>query len=272
MVLLVFVLLFVILYLFLLVGLLHCQTGCFLNKRRRFRLTALTQPGFWKNFVAAKAPEEPFEIIELPSKEPLTDKALVFSLYGTNTEKYFKPLLKNIRNQGWSQHGFHFRIYVHDQCNDWIDILRAETNVQLYIVRDSVAAPGNSGGAFWRFLALLDSRIGCVIHDSDESMSVRKIVHKWEALQKDNRSIHVVQFFPFPKTHIQAQKIYKKKTAPVPCDVSTITNYPHRSTFGSDEIFLTREFADFYISRKAIRYSRNFPLSYTFVCKSRHCN
>ena len=75
---------------------------------------------------------------------------------------------------------------------------------------------------------------------------------------------------PFPKTHIQAQRIFKKKTAPVPFDASFIMTYPRRREYGCDEIFTTREMAHFYRDKDYIEYRRKNKLM-AFMCPAKHC-
>lgn len=254
----------------------HARTGCLIpivNEGHTLRHDALTIPGYWKKQLSDGEPDKPFSIVDkIPDGPPLTSKALVFSLYGTNRVRYFDPLLKTIQNKQWKQDGWHFRVYIHDECKEWIRELMnySDDMVQLYIMHDEEVVPGKSAGAFWRFLALVDDKIGCVIYDTDEYIPFRQVTKKWNRLMRSDKSISVKHMAPFPKTHIQAQHLYKKRSAPIPCETSFIMNYPRRREYGCDEIFTTREIADFYLSRNVILYRRRKYLL-AFLCPDRHC-
>lgn len=219
---------------------LNARYGIFIPPQRRYlRYNAFYTDDFWASFAHERA-EQPFSVIEYPSAAPLTDKVIVYSLYGTNTKRYFTPLYRNIVTCKEKLPGWHFRIYIHAECRDWIAKLRMEETVQLFIVEDPCVVSGNSAGAFWRLLVLCED-INAVILDADDVLNPVLILKQWERLHASDAGLMVRQCNPWPHTHICADGIYKKKTTRLPYPAEVITHYKHRSTFGSDEVFLTLE-------------------------------
>ena len=209
-------------------------------KRRYARYNAFYNKTFWRSFVDTH-PEKPFRIVEgIPESPPLTDKVIVYSLYGTLTSRYFKPLYKNITSCQDMLPGWHFRIYIHDQCQEWINVLKKCSNVQLFVVDDTHVFPGNSAGAFWRFLPLCEP-IDAIILDSDDDIDPKMLLDTWDKLQSTDAVLSVSQCTPWPSTYIQGKLIFKKRSARPYFSAEDIQTYQHRSTFGSDEVFTTLE-------------------------------
>jgi hypothetical protein len=219
------------------VTVLTLRYGVFLPHHRRFvRYPAFYSAGFWDEYCRTNR-ESGF--VTKTSPAVLTDSVFSFSLYGDNTRRYFEPLersLKSAKVPGW-----HFRVYVHDRCRDWIEKLRRVPDTVVVEVVDDHVAPGNSSGAFWRFLPLCEP-LNVVVLDTDDVNDFGSILKTWETLGSDVQG-QVSMVPPWPRSHIQGGCIYKKKSLTLPFDQSFIQNYPHRSTFGSDEVFTTLEIA-----------------------------
>ena len=131
----------------------------------------------------------------IPESPPLTDKVIVYSLYGTVTSRYFDPLYRNITSCQDALPGWHFRIYIHDQCQDWINVLKKCSNVQLFVVDDPHVVPGNSAGAFWRFLPLCEP-IDAIILDSDDDIDPKMLLDTWDKLQSTDAVLSVDSVHP----------------------------------------------------------------------------
>ena len=215
--------------------------GIFFSSQRRFiRYNAFYTKEFWRSFTDTH-PEGPFRIIGcIPESPPLTDKVIVYSLYGTDTTRYFDPLYRNITSCQDALTGWHFRIYIHDQCQHWINQLKKCSNVQLFVVDDTHVFPGNSAGAFWRFLPLCEP-IDAIILDSDDDIDPKMLLDTWDKLQSTDAVLSVSQCTPWPSTYIQGKLIFKKRSARPYFSAEDIQTYQHRSTFGSDEVFTTLE-------------------------------
>lgn len=227
--------------------------GLFDDSKRKYpRYNAFYHRTFWRSF-ANTFPEQPFSIVErFPDSPPLTDRVIVFSLYGTNTTRYFDPLYKSLTCCRHLLSGWHFRIYVHDQCHHWIEKLKKCSDVQLFVVHDPHVIPGNSAGAFWRFLPLCEP-INAIILDSDDNVDLAKLFKIWNDLNDKDAVLSVTQCNPWPDAHIQAKLIFKKKSARPFFGAEDIRMYQHRSSFGSDEVFTTLELAPALQSQGIIR-------------------
>lgn len=215
--------------------------GVFIPQHKRnIRFNACFTPNFWRTYCAANS-EAPFRVVEFPEYFPPTGTgAIVFSIFGTNRRRYFEPLLRNLKVPvpGW-----HFRVYIHEACCEWIQSIRGLPNVYLYQVHDTHASGTGCGGAFWRFLPLCEP-VDTIILDSDDVLHVRTLLKTWSGLQADGRySGQVTSVCPWPREHIQAKGIYRKAELTVPFSAHFICSYPHRSSYGSDEVFTTLEIA-----------------------------
>ena len=117
---------------------------------KRIKYSALYDSNFWKTFVASNK-EQGF-IVRSQPKTPLTDYVIVYSVYSKEHVSNVLAFLES--GELWKN--WHCRVYIHDQCPEWIDLLKTKKNVQLYIVNDSVASSKNSAGDFWRLLPLCE--------------------------------------------------------------------------------------------------------------------
>lgn len=215
--------------------------GVFLPQRHRYaRFNAFFTPNFWRTFCAANV-EAPFRVVELPELAPPTlSGAIVYSIFGTNRQRYFEPLLKNLSTPvpGW-----HFRVYIHEACREWIQAIRGLPQVYVYQVQDHHTSGLGCSGAFWRFLPLCEP-VDTIILDADDSLNVGALSKTWSRLQASDRYLgQVTSVCPWPREHIQAKGIYRKAALAVPFSTLFVCAYPHRSSYGSDEIFTTLEIA-----------------------------
>jgi uncharacterized protein YxeA len=215
----------------------------FLNKKRdpeNFRRRAFFKKKFYKEKTKRKEPG--FKIIKKYNFDENDQNIISYSLYGNNP-KYFNPVHDNIDIVKKNLPDWKIRIYLHENVLDEFRDKLIKTGMQVFIVQDSIVKPGNSSGAFWRFLPLCED-INCVIYDADDLINEKQIKRINNFFKQSKYLIRTSWTWPWPKNHVMGGIIYKKKGLHLPFDTEYIMNYPHRSTFGSDEIFLTIKFGD----------------------------
>ena len=212
-----------------------------MNKKRdpeNFRYRVFFEEGFWDKIKKLPS-EEPFEIVKKINTHIDSDNIISYSLYGNNP-KYYKYLDENIQYVNKFLPDWVIRIYLHDKVDQKLVKELEKKNIQIYIVHDNLVVPGNSAGAFWRFLPLCEDK-NVIIKDIDDNFDESnnyRIVNNF--FTNSDKKIKYASGFPWPFNHIQAKNIYKKKEYKIPLKEEEIINYFHRSTFGSDEIFLSK--------------------------------
>jgi hypothetical protein len=207
------------------------------NKRRiLFRYYGYYKKGFYTDFLQNHI-ENGFQTLNKYNLDiTSSNNLIVYSLYGTN-EIYYKYIDTNanyIKNNfpDWT-----IRVYCGTDVPSYIINKMIDLKFQVIIVYDVECKSGNSAGAFWRFLSLFeDSNV--IISDMDDKLDINKEIRKFFS---SNKNVFMrQQLFPFPETHMMAGRIYKKKGLVLPFDESFVINFPHRTTFGSDELFLSK--------------------------------
>jgi len=117
---------------------------------------SLFNEGYYKNFISYSK-EQPFKIERIYNRKK-SDKLICYSLYGNNRERYFKYIKKNIETQKKYLPDWTSRIYIHNRVDKkFMEELR-NMDIELYVIDDKHIVPGNSAGAFWRFLAILEDK------------------------------------------------------------------------------------------------------------------
>jgi len=206
--------------------------------RRRLRWRAFYEDGYWASRLAEQ-PDTPFQVVG-GAVSP-SSSVVSFSLYGTNP-KYYRYMPGNLDTIRTLLPGWRARVYAHEGA-PWISQLRARADVDVLVVRDAHAAPGNSGGAFWRFLPLCED-VDCVILDSDDAITGARIREIREFFDPRNSSLlRGHDAAPWPLEHLAAGELFKKRALTLPYTVDDLRAYPRRSEFGSDEVFLATEVA-----------------------------
>lgn len=229
-------------------------------RRHALRWRVAFEPGFYRWHLANGPPERPFEIIDAPAHP--SRRIVTYSLYG-NHPKYIRHMQSNLEAIRDKLPGWRARIYLHDRApREWRDVLERD-GVDLFVVRDDHIVPGNSAGAFWRFMPLCEPGVDCVVLDADDRLTsgrVRDIqkffAHPGGAVVQ-HRNNH-----PWPVEAICAADLFKKGSLRLPFDGEQLRRYPHRSTFGSDEAFLLAEVAP-YLPHQGVE--RRWGLHHMFV-------
>ncbi len=124
-----------------------------------------------KDYERRMQPESTFRVVE-KLNEQSSDRLFSVSLYGTH-EKYIngvKALAQQCRQEfpDWA-----FRVYLHDQSRQWIDPL-VNLGCEVVLVADAYVKPGNSSGAFWRYLPACEP-VTFFCLDVDEAMPPKLI-------------------------------------------------------------------------------------------------
>lgn len=205
-----------------------------------FRLNSYYVDDYYYQHIVDQEPG--FEIIDTYNYDKDQENIISYSLYGNNP-KYFDPAIRNIIKLQKKLPQWVVRIYLHENVGEKFRNKLVETGSQVFIVRDPLVKPGNSSGMFWRFLPLCEN-VNCVIYDADEEITQKKIDTIVKFFSQNKKQIRTAWTWPWPTTHICGGIIYKKKELKLPITQHMIKNYPHRTTFGSDEIFLTLMIGD----------------------------
>ena len=215
----------------------HIRYDLFCPSRRcSFRKKAFFTKNYYSSILSTNEP--PFKIVE-KFNDDNSPNIISYSLYGTDMI-YFKFINDNILTIEKYLPKWKCRIYLHDRVDKEIKNDLINKNAQIFIVNDDVAKPGNSAGAFWRFLPFCEN-VNCVILDIDGSINEQQCNQIENFFETDDG--HILQYrsiHPWPKEHMMAGTIYKKKGKQVTITDEYIKSYPHRSSFGSDEIFLAK--------------------------------
>lgn len=207
------------------------------NGRNMHRLNFFYSKSY-RDKVKNLPPEPEFRVIEEFNIDPSIEKVFTTSLYGDNPV-YFNGLESMVKDIEERFPEWRLRLYLHDKVNFEIrEKLKLNPYIQLVIVEDPMAKPGNSAGAFWRFLPLCeDITFICVDADDEKIMIPREYIEKW--MNEDCLYYNYISVFnfPWPKDHFAAGRWGRKRTRDV-FNCNLITGYPLRTRFGSDEIFL----------------------------------
>lgn len=208
--------------------------------RRNHRWKVAFTPGYYRQYLHDH-PEQPFEVVGAPVVP--SKRVLSYSLYGTNP-KYMRHMEGNIAQIKEKLPGWKARVYLHNEApSEWRNRLTSP-DVDLFVVRDPEVVPGNSAGAFWRFLPLCEPGVDCVVMDADNRLTNQLIKEIKGFFQTEDKPVvRHHNTFPWPVQAICATDVFKKKGFKLPFGEEQLSHYPHRSTFGSDEAFLLAEVA-----------------------------
>lgn len=210
----------------------------FLNKKRdplQYRYWSFFKQDYHKHNAIQVSP---FKIINEYNTDKSHTKIISMSLYG-NDPKYFDKLDDNIQFVNTYLPEWTLRIYLHDQVDHSLRNTLIESGIEVYIVEDRAVEPGKSAGAFWRFLPLCED-VDVVVLDADDYITNDHIKNIHSFFNDSKYLIKGKWVWPWPKEHIQAKDIFKKRSLQLPFDKHFIQTYPHRYEFGEDEIFLTK--------------------------------
>jgi hypothetical protein len=214
------------------------------RSRRHLRWNAYYTPGFWASKLRDREPG--FQVMSgkaalswaKPNMSSGCARVFSFSLYGSHP-KYFKYMRQNVASIKRHFPGWVPRVYLHEENTAWGEQLR-QAGADIVLVRDEMVAPGNSAGMFWRFLPMCEGVDGVVL-DADDRLSsstIRAIRKFFDA--SPGVVVRSREMFPWPKESLQGGNIMWKREFRPSFAADFIRTYPHRSTFGSDEVFLAR--------------------------------
>ena len=207
-------------------------------KRNKFRGKIHYNSDYRKYIFEEIAPEPGFTIINKKDLPSITTSIFSFSLYGNN-KKYFDHMLKNVKDLNIFFPNWKVVIFLHDvtELDSWSQQLGAERNSIVIRVSDPIVRPGESAGMFWRFYPFVTGH-KFVVLDSDDTVNEKlvEIIQKWEQ-QTNKPCFRYIEYgnFPWPSRHVRG-KIWGSSQITV--DEASLLEFRHRSTFGSDEMYL----------------------------------
>ncbi len=221
--------------------------------RADYRIRSYYEPDFLARTLQTS--DEPFVLGPLLNAQP-SENILSYSLYGT-APKYYEHLEQNIARAKIDLPSWTTRVYLHDEVPEqWRDrLITAGAEVQL--VNDKHIQPGNSAGAFWRFLTLTES-VNCIILDADDSLTDYVITRARNMELGDFPVIMTQNKLHWPREHIQGKLIFKTKRFKCPVSRSDIMTYSHRTTYGADEVFLTTKIGASAIAQGSVQVTLPF--------------
>lgn len=210
--------------------------------RETHRWRSFYEPGYHTKMM--KSNEPPFEITSTYNVRETDKKIISLSLYGTH-DKYFNGCLALVDECAVKLPGWIVRVYLHDQVpGQWMGEL-VKKGCEVFVVHDECVVPGNSAGAFWRFMPVCDPNVTFIALDVDEPLVEGLVEHVnlWLNMPDYPYFRYCVGVggaqsnIVWPKYHLVAGKFGRKAGVSDTAE-RTITHYAHRSTFGSDEVFL----------------------------------
>jgi hypothetical protein len=211
----------------------------FSTNRDNFRANCFYRPGYYEKL----AKESGFHVYEQFNYSPDDKKIISISLYGDHA-KYFDGVDKLIVECREKLPDWKCRIYLHDKVSLKRREKLIDTGVQVFIVSDNMIKPGNSAGAFWRYMPATEP-VTFVCLDVDEAIAEGMVyaIKTWydqrdqyPYMRYNYGTTGAMSNFFWPYSHIVGGKWGKSEKFPI--DPKTIMQANHRSTFGSDEAFL----------------------------------
>lgn len=225
-------LLFLVIFLFIIF-----RYGIFCGTKCHHRKNSFYNENYLKNLI--KYNQEPGFTIDKVLNKTYSENIISYAIFGTNP-KYFKNIINNIHIAKIRLPQWQIRVYIHNKVPETFIEKLYQNGAEIYIVNDPICIPGSGAGTFWRFLPLVEN-VNVAILDADEKIDENKIHNIKTFFEKDKNMIRGMSTSPFPQSHLMAGKLYKKKGFKIPWDENFIMNYPIRSKWGSDEVFLTHE-------------------------------
>jgi hypothetical protein len=234
-------------------------------RRIAWRYNCYYKLGFFQSELCRRPPESGFSVVDTINHQTEFSSWFSASLYGNNAkyrlgaEKVAETIFRRWRAAGWQMH-----LYLHDRCatedGEFIDRMTQRWQVCIHLVCDPLVKPGNSSGMFWRFMPLAEPQIRFIVIDVDEDINdkyVNAILHKMSISAAKRRNIDDATLplvrlvldvhYPWPNMHITGKwwgcdnrhHHHTHTTTTPPINAHTIQQFPVRSPFGADEIFLT---------------------------------
>ena len=209
-------------------------------KHRYSFLTVSNLVPFYYKRIYDGANNKPFTIVQRYNVNPEDKNIISASIYGTNPI-YYNGLDKVIQLVMDKYKNWRMRVYCHDKAPpQYINKLISNPHIQVFIVHDEMVIPGNSAGAFWRFMPLSEEGINFISVDADDDFIIfpPEVLDKWLMSDKDAIRAFLNLHFFYGKTHVCAKYFGCKST--IKMNPHEITHYKLRDRFGSDELFLSR--------------------------------
>jgi hypothetical protein len=202
-----------------------------------FRYNAMFRPCWVEDWRAVVGDDLPFRVVKEHNANNST-RIVSFSVYGDNP-KYFTRVVEHVHNMVHVYPGWTARVYVHDKSPATFIQLLVKSGAHVVIVHDSQARPGNSAGAFWRFLPMVEPNTSVFVRDSDDALE------RYKDIVFDSMPGHKcfggLWVSPYLQTYVRASTVLKKSNCPPPFAAHDLYNFPIRTPYGADEYFLATQ-------------------------------
>jgi len=209
------------------------------NNEKKFEFRGKTHfdQTFWKETL--KKPEEGFRIQDTMNLEQ--GNWISAALYG-NASKYYEGAVKLSHDIQKDLPGWQMLIFLHDQVEEKWEKYLLDNDAKVIRVKDPLIKPGNSAGMYWRFMPVC-YKCRFISVDVDEDLNIpllKKIIYKWEKSDQPYFRLVQVNPYPWPKHHVTG-KYWGHDGNRFEPDISPsdMQNFPHRTDYGSDEMYLS---------------------------------
>ena len=214
------------------------------TKRDYFRFMSYYGPRHYSNVLTNHA-EPGFTIAKQPPYSGNRNPFISVSIYGTH-RKYYDGLNQLIQQVSDHLPGWSVRVYCHNKVSEMYQAqLTTHQHIELFTVHDPLVVPGNSSGAFWRFMPATELGRRFVVLDIDETITPRvlKAIQVWRESKLPYFRFNCgVQNCKYPSNFIWPEDCWCAGrwgcdgTVSIPSQY--IQQFPHRTTFGADECWL----------------------------------
>jgi len=204
-----------------------------------FRPQAFFKEGYVDKLVKQRGPDLPFALLRTYNTTQQTNNIVAYSIYGTR-QHYYDGLIHNILAIRDYMPGWTARIYMHDQVPVVYRDQLVDLGATVVTVRDPIVRAGNSAGMFWRFDALTMPGTNVAIYDAENLMDHPQMQEILDFFKSPGAPyMYADRTWPWPRQHVRAGQVMRKKAFTVPFDTAFLQNWPLREPFGADEYFTT---------------------------------
>lgn len=202
-----------------------------------WRYRSMHTPCFVEDWRKLVGDDPPFNVVREYNANNSTN-VISFSVYGNNP-KYFNRIAGHVKELPSVYPNWTSRVYIHNKSPANLTRMLIHSGAHVVIVNDPQARPGNSAGAFWRFLPLTEPGKNVFVRDSDDDL----LRYKETVFDRmpPGKCFGGLWSSSFLKTYVKASTVIKKASCPAPFTVDHLQNFPIRTPYGADEYFLTTQ-------------------------------
>jgi hypothetical protein len=219
----------------------------------------------WVSECAAN-PDTPFSLVRPTTDLPFLDGKQIIStsLYGF-ADKYFIGACEFSKKVKIHLPDWHYVVFMHDKVDPKWDTLLSQSGAYIIKVSDAHVKPGNSAGAFWRFVPFT-RRCKVISVDADDGkdaiIELINFIETWG--REPGRPVaYIRKFFsfntwPYPNRHLTAKMFgFDGLNFAPEVTLQQISHFPKRGPYGCDEIFTSEVIYPIMVKRGQITYFDN---------------